>query len=252
MYSSDVGKKTKRYKNEFFLKALGNHCRDHRIKRGYTIDRMYREGDQLSTSVIHRLENGVADTQISVFYRYAQVLDMPLKDLFNFHIEEKKSDKIIEFSESAPDRPKSCVPYYDIRVAAGLFSSGMLSRIQPKGWVKLEKQRGLTEYFATYIVGHSMEPSIPSGSLCLFKLYRGGSRQNRIFLISARGPLDPDTQESFVLKKYRRITQIEENENRECVVIQLLSENKNYSPIILTSKNENEINVIAEFIEIID
>lgn len=249
-----MGKKTKinRYKNTKFLAALGARCKKLRIKSGYTIDRMYREGDQLSTSVIHRLENGAADTQISVFYRYAKVLGLHLKDLFNFSVEEDISERIIPFSEEAAEKPKSTVPYYNIDVAAGAFGSETLHQQQPKGWVKIENHRSLAGYFATHVVGNSMEPTIPGGSLCLFRLYQGGTRQNKIFLISSKGPLDPDTEESFVVKKYKRITHVDDTENREQVVVHLISENKAYSPIILMATNEEQIEVIAEFIEVIE
>ncbi|MEK6628730.1 MAG: S24 family peptidase [Bdellovibrionota bacterium] len=254
MYYKTVGKKTKikRYKNEKLLIALGEHCKELRLKNDYTIDRMYREGDQLSTSVIHRLENGAADTQISVFYRYAQVLGLPLKELFNFNIEVETSGLIIPFSEEVFERPKLCVPYYNIKVAAGLFGKESLQTEQPKGWVKVEKHRGLADYFATHVIGNSMAPGIPSGSLCLFRLYQGGSRQNKIVLIRARGPLDPDTQESFVVKKYKRLTAVEDTESREQVVVHLISENKAYLPIVLMASNENQIEIIAEFIEVIE
>lgn len=74
----------KRYKNLAFRKALGEHCKKLRQKHGYSIDRMYREGDKLSPSAIQRLENGTHDVYISVLFRYAEVLDVPVKKLLDF------------------------------------------------------------------------------------------------------------------------------------------------------------------------
>lgn len=244
--------KPPRYKNEKFLKALGRHCQQLRIKKGYTIDRLYREGDQLSTSAIHRLENGAADTQISVFYRYAQVLGLELQDLFKFEVPTEKSKKILPFDEDNPERPKSCVPYYDIHVAAGAFDQQKLNQQDPSGWVKIENLRNQTEYFATHVKGRSMEPAIPSGSLCLFRFYQGGTRQNKIFLVKSRGVLDPETNESFVVKKYKRLSAVEDDENRSKVVVHLLSENTTYPPIVLMASDETQIEVMAEFIEVLD
>lgn len=244
--------KPSRYKNEKFLKAVGQHCQALRQKKGYTIDRLYREGDQLSTSAIHRLENGAADTQISVFYRYAQVLGLELQDLFNFEIPAEKSKKIIPFNEDQPDRPKSSVPYYDIHVAAGAFDQQRLNQQNPSGWVKVENLRNQSEYFATHVKGRSMEPAIPSGSLCLFRFYQGGTRQNKTFLIKSRGVLDPETNESFVVKKYKRLNSVDENENRAKVIVHLLSENTTYPPIVLMASDENQIEVMAEFIEVLE
>lgn len=126
-----------RYKNEKLLKAIGLNCQKHRLQKGYSIDRLYREGEQLSTSVIHRLENGTADTQISVFYRYAQVLGVDLRELFNVDIPREVGHRILMVSEY-PERPKSAVPYYDINVAAGAFKSkNLVASEEPQGWVQV-------------------------------------------------------------------------------------------------------------------
>lgn len=255
MYREAVGKKlrTSRYKNEKLLKAIGEHCRSWRIRKGYTIDRVYREGEQLSTSVIHRLENGAADTQISVFYRYAQVLGLSLKEMFDFNIEMKLSPQILTYNKNE-ERPKSSVPYYKIRVAAGQFGSENtgVNSPEPEGWVKVENHRQLGDYFATHVYGHSMEPSIPNAALCLFRLYKGGTRQNKVFLVRAYGLLDPETEESFVVKKYKRLTPAQDHQDRAQSVIHLISENRNYPAIVLMASAEKEVEVIAEFIEVIE
>lgn len=75
---------SKRYKNLGFRKALGEHCKKMRVKHGYSIDRMWREGDQLSPAAIQRLENGSHDVHISLLYRYAEVLEIPVKSLLDF------------------------------------------------------------------------------------------------------------------------------------------------------------------------
>lgn len=255
MYRSLVAKKQRnaRYKNEKLLEAIGEHCRQWRIRKGYTIDRVYREGEQLSTSVIHRLENGAADTQISVFYRYAQVLGLSLKELFDFDVEMKISSQILPFDKNQ-EKPKASVPYYEIKVAAGQFNLAdkKISDIEPQGWVKVENHRQLADCFATHVYGHSMEPSIPNGALCLFRLYKGGSRQNKIFLVRAYGLLDPETDESFVIKKYKRLTPLQDYQDRGQAVVHLISENKNYPPIVLMASAEEEVEVIAEFIEVLE
>lgn len=73
-----------RYKNPKFAKTLGEHCRKLRVKKGYSIDRMYREGDQLSPGAIQRLESGSNDVHVSLLYRYAEVLGVPVKKLLDF------------------------------------------------------------------------------------------------------------------------------------------------------------------------
>jgi transcriptional regulator with XRE-family HTH domain len=73
--------KRKRYQNPVFLKALGEHCKKMRIQRGYSIDRLSKEGEMLSPAVIHRLESGNSDVQITVLLRIAMVLEIPVNEL---------------------------------------------------------------------------------------------------------------------------------------------------------------------------
>jgi transcriptional regulator with XRE-family HTH domain len=80
-----------RYKNQGFLKALGDHCHKLRVSKGFSIDRMAREGELLSPSVIHRLETGAGAVTVSVLLRYAEVLDIPLKRLMDFPYEKPKA-----------------------------------------------------------------------------------------------------------------------------------------------------------------
>lgn len=74
----------KRYKNPEFRRVLGEHIRELRTRRGYSIDRLSRESEQLSPAVIYRLENGLSDVQISVLLRISDTLDLPLWKLLQF------------------------------------------------------------------------------------------------------------------------------------------------------------------------
>jgi phage repressor protein C with HTH and peptisase S24 domain len=250
-----VAKKQKlnRYKNPRLLKAIGQNCQKLRVQKGYSIDRLYREGEQLSTSVIHRLENGTADTQLSVFYRYAQVLGLNLKELFDVDIPREVSHRVLVASETT-ERPKSAVPYYDINVAAGAFKSkNMIASEEPQGWVQVSGYRNLNELFAVRIKGKSMEPTIPNDSLCLFRLYQGGSKQGKIFLIrsnSALGTDDSDT--AYVVKRYKRMPA---STAKSGLVVHLNSDNKDYAPIIFMGSTHSEdemIQVVGEFVDVLE
>lgn len=72
------------YHNEDFLKALGEHCRALRVKKGYSVNRLAREAEKLSPSVVMRLESGKGAVTIRSLVRYAQVLEIPVKKLFDF------------------------------------------------------------------------------------------------------------------------------------------------------------------------
>ena len=78
------------YKNDAYLQKLGEHCRAIRMKKGYSVNRLAREGERLSPSVIMRLESGEGAITVSSLIRYAQVLEVHPKKLldFNFDLDE--------------------------------------------------------------------------------------------------------------------------------------------------------------------
>lgn len=243
-----------RYKNDFFLKTLGRHCRQLRLQRGYSIDRLAKESDQLSSGTIDRLERGLADSQVLVLLRYAKVLDVTLLELFSFlkDTPELSSDeRIIPYEEDSMP-PSRFVPVYPLKVAAGRFTDDFLTgEAPPLGWVDANIRTDAKDYFAAFVKGESMQPKIKDGDLCLFKRYTGGSRQGHIFLIRAHGLKNTETGESFVLKKYMRQTPPRNHEDDPQSIIHLVSENPKFSPIILMGASDEEIQVLAEFIKVL-
>lgn len=243
-----------RYKNEAFLKALGERCRQLRLQRGYSIDRLSKEAEQLSPASIDRLEKGQADSQILVLVRYAEALNLNLLDLFAFIKSSPhfaKDSRIIPFEKEAK-APLGYVPVYPLKVAAGQFAEDRdISKIEPIGWVDAGLRGQASDYFASFVVGQSMEPKIPEGSLCLFRKYTGGTRQGRIFLIQARGLKSSETGEAFVIKKYMRQSQPRSTDEENPAVIHLVSENPSFPPIILVGLSDDEVQTLAEFVRVI-
>jgi SOS-response transcriptional repressor LexA len=69
------------------------------------------------------------------------------------------------------------LPQYSLEAAAGKFGKQM--EVEPEGWVEVWPEIPLTQdMFVTHIKGHSMEPTIPDGSLCVFRGNLGGSRDS--------------------------------------------------------------------------
>jgi hypothetical protein len=77
-------KPTRHFRNERYLLALGKHCRSLRKKAGLSINKMSRQGERLSPSVILRLEAGAGSVTISSLIRYAAVLNILPKRLLDF------------------------------------------------------------------------------------------------------------------------------------------------------------------------
>lgn len=238
-----------RYKNSAFLRELGIYCRRLRTKKGYSIDRMSREGDQLSPGAIQRLEMGEADVHVSLLYRYANVLDVSVASLFSFEKERESLSQVIPI-ESQSSRPKQSVPFYALEVAAGTFGLESLD-LDPQGWVVVDKRADLSEYFAARVYGKSMEPTIPDGSICLFKKYSGGTRQGKIMLVQARGLQDPENGFKFVVKRYQRQTRVSESESRDKVTIELISDNPKFDPIVLKNLHDDDIATPAQFVQVL-
>jgi SOS-response transcriptional repressor LexA len=91
------------------------------------------------------------------------------------------------------------LPLYSLRAAAGYLGEEMPS--EADDWVRApEGMRLGRDIFAAHVVGHSMEPLIPDGSLNLFRLHPAGSRQNKILLIQRAGVLDETAR--YTVKRY--------------------------------------------------
>jgi len=91
------------------------------------------------------------------------------------------------------------LPLYSLRAAAGRLGEEMES--VEEDWVPAPAGLHLTpDLFVAHVVGRSMEPRIPDGSLNLFRLYPAGSRQNKILLIQRFGALDDTAR--YTVKKY--------------------------------------------------
>ena len=91
------------------------------------------------------------------------------------------------------------VPLYSLRAAAGRLGEDMGSA--EEDWVRApEGMRLGPELFAAHVVGRSMEPRIPDGSLNLFRFHPAGSRQGKILLIQHFGVLDETAR--YTVKRY--------------------------------------------------
>lgn len=91
------------------------------------------------------------------------------------------------------------LPLFSLRAAAGRLGEEMVS--EAEDWVPgPEGQRLTDDLFVAHVVGRSMEPRIPDGSLNLFRFHPAGSRQNKILLIQRFGAVDETAR--YTVKKY--------------------------------------------------
>ncbi len=162
-----------------------------------------------------------------------------------FHVVEDPSKK---------DRFKTCVPLASLRAAAGQWSEEQTD-IEAIGewaeeWVAFETNTRLEPcMFVAKVQGDSMEPEIPAGSYCLFRQPRAGSRQGRKLLVWHSGVTDPHTGGQYTVKVYisEKIADADTDWQHTCVVLKPI--NPAYDPLVLTSEDEGNVEVIAEFDE---
>ncbi|HLZ17599.1 MAG TPA: S24 family peptidase [Cyclobacteriaceae bacterium] len=107
-------------------------------------------------------------------------------------------------------------------------------------------------HFVAKVVGKSMEPKIKDGSYCLFTFGVIGSREGRIVFAQHSGITDPETGGSYTIKKYhsRKIASTEGGWKH--TRIQLLPINPEFKPIEINPENVDDIQIIAEFVTVLD
>ena len=126
----------------------------------------------------------VGERQSIAVDAFSRVVD----SLFNQHVEK-----------IAVQPFQTHVPLYSLRAAAGSLGEEMES--SEEDWVRApEGMRLEPGLFVAHVVGRSMEPRIPDGSLNLFRLNPVGSRQNKILLIQRFGVTDETAR--YTVKKY--------------------------------------------------
>ena len=91
------------------------------------------------------------------------------------------------------------VPLYTLRAAAGKLGEEMGS--SEEDWVRApEGMRLDPNLFAAHVLGRSMEPRIPDGSLNLFRFRPVGSRQGKIVLVERFGSIGETAR--YTVKRY--------------------------------------------------
>jgi len=112
-------------------------------------------------------------------------------------------------------------------------------------WVDVDLRLS-REHFLARIRGHSMEPEIPDGSVCLFRRYSGGSRVGKIILVHEI--TDEGGMGRFTVKRY--LSRKRETEaGWEHEQIRMHSENPDFGEWDLTREGRYE--TIGEFVRVI-
>jgi SOS-response transcriptional repressor LexA len=160
--------------------------------------------------------------------------DRTLDRLYRKHV----PSNVLEF--------RTHLPKYSLRAAAGKFLENQ--EVTAEGWVEApEGLRLASDMFVAEIAGHSMEPTIPDGSLCVFRYGVAGSREGRLVLVES---LETGGNDRYTVKRYQS-TKTESDETWRHARIRLESLNPEY-PSWDLDPDEEKYRILAEFVRVLD
>ena len=113
-------------------------------------------------------------------------------------------------------------------------------------WVDVDGARLSKDHFLVRICGHSMEPDIPDGSLCLFRKYFAGSRTGKIMLVHEM--TDEGGMGRFAIKRYESQKR-QTREGWEHERLRMHSDNPEYAEYELSEERRYE--TIGEFVRVV-
>lgn len=142
---------------------------------------------------------------------------------------------------------RDSLPFFSLEAAAGYFGAGRLVEELGHIVVDFPVAQGM---FAAKVVGKSMEPLIPDGSIVLFREYEGGTRDGKVVLVQSEDLGDPDTG-SYTVKRFWSKKEHDKDGRITRTEIRLEPENSDFEPIILTPKDEADVQVLAVFEEVL-
>jgi SOS-response transcriptional repressor LexA len=136
------------------------------------------------------------------------------------------------------------LPVYTLAAAAGSWGEAM--EVAQEDWTEAPADLRITEdMFVAFVVGRSMEPKIPAGSLCVFRRNVTGSRQGRLVLIENYGETGDNR---YTVKRYTSVKR-QQGEEWEHEIIRLEPLNPEFEAWEL---NPSDIRVAGEFVRVLD
>jgi SOS-response transcriptional repressor LexA len=200
-------------------------------------DLMSHARERGGAAVLDFLEN-VASQSLRITDREAvsvRNFNKTLGELYREHV----SSHVLKFHTH--------LPRFSLAVAAGRFLTSGVDTVE-EGWVETPADLPLNEHmFVAQIRGHSMEPKIPDGSLCVFRHGVVGSRNQRLVLVRNSELADDD---QYTVKRYKSEKIVTEEGFRQ-TRIRLESLNPDY-PSWDLDLEEEKYQVIAEFVRVLE
>lgn len=183
---------------------------------------------------------------------YVYACNEPLREYFSKHIARYKIEKTVHILPKEKVIPfENSIPIYDLKAAAGNFSELQIvpENFNDYDWVALpSRYKPSRDLFACTVVGESMNKIIPSGSICLFRKYSGGSRNGKIVLVEHTSIQDPDFGSGYTVKEYHSTKHMDNDYwEHQSITLKPLSDNSEYKDIAIAADESISLKVIGVF-----
>lgn len=146
------------------------------------------------------------------------------------------------------------LPVYALRSAAGPFRVEFdEAASEALDWVEAPPHLRLTPgMFVAEVVGNSMLPLIPSGSLCVFRKFGAGSRNNRKVLVEDRSKSGIGGA-GYTVKIYHSEKSVRGEAGEEWAQQRIWLESINLEfPAIELNEEDDRYAVVAEFVSVLE
>ncbi|WP_031498790.1 S24 family peptidase [Bryobacter aggregatus] len=139
------------------------------------------------------------------------------------------------------------LPRYALRSAAGAFGEQIADPNEVQDWVEAPEGLRLNKgMFVCEVYGRSMQPLVPSGSLCVFRKFTAGSRNGKRVLVEDRSE-STSGGERYTLKVYQSNKSVSAEGDWTHESIELHPLNPDF-PVLHLSADEDRYAVLAEFV----
>ncbi len=142
------------------------------------------------------------------------------------------------------------LPVHSLKAAASGFRQEDV--VEKLGWKKMNAKIKLSkDMFIARVIGKSMEPTIRDGSYCVFKSYKGGSRNELVVLVESGLVSDPENNQRYTVKRYHSEKEFFDDGTWVHKKIVLSPDNKAFDNIELENVDPENFRVVAEFVVVL-
>jgi phage repressor protein C with HTH and peptisase S24 domain len=178
----------------------------------------------------------ISDRELAVGRSFEEILDR----LFSEHVDTRVRQY------------ETHLPYYALRAAATKFGEDLEVSESEIEWVRAPRGLRLSrDLFVVEVVGRSMEPLIPDGSLVIFRKIAPGSRKGKRLLIEEMGASDSSAR--YSVKRYTSFYKKEAGDDEWAHSrIRLEPLNPEFPAFDLDAEEfESKYKVIGEFVQVL-